>query len=202
MKIGAAAAGVVVLASCSRFFPQEPLPAVVPPADGTYDLTREAGGILTDSRLEARQHPFLAAIQFSFTPDPQLGWKRGNLIMVTTHKQDSEYRLITNETDNRSEGPGIIYARSRLVKAGVLSEQPVIRFAFSEEYLISLGFKLRGEDCLKTYQDMETYYINRDRYGYLWARYAGLRSFNPDASYFKPRNDAEARSYFDKSCLS
>ena len=50
------------------------------------------------------------------------------------------------------------------------------------------------------YTPRETYYITRDQNGRLHGRFEGLRTFDPQASNFKPR-DTEARDYWDTGCL-
>lgn len=196
--VGASAAFVSV--SCSRS--PQPLPSVRPitsgPAKGAYALTEEAGGSLTDGSIAFSRHPFAEAVRFSFDPN-RAG---GSLVMETTLRQDSEFRLITEETDKRKPtNPGVIFCMSTREKAGTVRKYPVIRFANLEEYLISLGFKTAGEDCLKTYQEMLTYYIARDNSGKLQGRFEGLRTFDPNDPNLKPR-DKEAVLYFDKGCLS
>lgn len=197
-----AAGEALLLAACAK--PDVPLPTIkhitAGPDKSPYPLA-EDGGTLIDGGLGFLQHPFVEAVRFSFDPDPpSFRTNKGNLIMETTFRQDNEHRLISLELDSRSEGPGLIYCMSRLVKAGSIRQTPVIRFAPLEEYFISLGFKLPGEDCLKTYQDMLTYYITRDRDGKLQGRFEGLGTYNPKAPNFKAR-DTEARYYFDLGCL-
>lgn len=175
----------------------KPLPTVAHISKGPYPLTEEFDGSLTDQRIDLLQHPFVREVRFSFD-SIRAG---GSLVLDATFRQDNEFRLVTEERDNISEGPGLIYARSTREKAGMARKYPVIRFIPSEEYLISLGFKLPGENCLKTYRDMLTYYITRDKSGNLHGRFEGLRTFDPKAPSFKPR-DAEAQGYWDEDCLT
>ncbi|MBI4039088.1 hypothetical protein HY384_03980 [Candidatus Daviesbacteria bacterium] len=200
-------AGVfLLLAACGRL-PERPslTPTVAirsignGPNQGPYDLT-EANGVLTDGRIDFLQHPFLEAVKFSFDPARQ----GGSLVLDTILRKDAEFRLISDERDQvLSTNPGIIFCAPTLEKAGPVRKFPVIRFGPREEYLISLGFKLPGEDCLTTYKEMHTYYITRDGSGNLQGRFEGLRTFNPNDPSFKPRDSEAAQpAYFQKGCLS
>lgn len=195
--------GFLLLAACSR--PPEPSPTIPPapitdgPAKGPYDLTEE-NGVLIDGRIDFLQHPFLEAVKFSFDP-ARAG---GSLVLDTVLRKDGEYRLISDERDQvLPTNPGIIFCVPTLEKAGLVRKFPVIRFGLREEYLISLGFKLPGEDCLTTYKDTHTYYITRDDNGRLRGRFEGLKTFNPNDPSFKPRDSEAAQpAYFQKGCLS
>lgn len=188
---------LLLLSSCAN----ESLPPVVPiyhgPDKSPFPLYEQSFGILTDG-LTSFRRPYLDAIMFSFDPN-RAG---GSLVMNVALKKDMELRMIIEETDKlKPKNPGLIYAQSTIEKTGDIIKYPVIRFAPYETYLISLGFKAAREDCQKTYKDMETYFITRDENGRLEGRLEGVRTFNPDAAYFKARDD-EAKLYFDKGCLS
>ncbi|MCL5409591.1 MAG: hypothetical protein M1607_01895 [Patescibacteria group bacterium] len=193
-------AGGVCFQSCSRTN-QTALPILRPTEvdalEVNYVLTRETNGTLTDKRLVIYPHPYLQALTFSL----DLQRLQGSLVMEAILREASELRIISNETD--SKDPGLIYCASSLEQPGEIRKYPVIRFAPNEQYLISLGFKREGEDCIKSYQDMMTYFVKRDSNGSLEASFSGLGTYHPDDPEFKPHDrEAAQPAYFRVSCLS
>ena len=110
---------------------------------------------------------FTAVVSFFFDP------KRagGSLVMDLMLRMGAEFRLITEETDSvLPTNPGFIYCMPSLESPGPLRQFPVIRFKPEEAYLISMGFKASGEDCIKSYERMWTYSVARDLNGILNGR--------------------------------
>lgn len=196
--------GVIIattlLEACSRL-PFVGAPSALPTVVPTYPhtLTEEADGRWIDEELGVRKHSYLESLGFTFSPyqDPS---GLGDLHMEAAFNQDNEFRIVTEELDNVSEGPGIIFNKSTLEKKGRARKTPIIRFTRLEDYLISLGFKSASDPCIKTYTEMPTYRVSRDNSGKLQARFEGHRTLDPNSPTLKPR-DNEAMLYFDKSCL-
>lgn len=191
-------AGAILAASCKK--PDTASPgAITSSASESYALV-EQDGVLVDVALASSNYPFLEAIKFSFDPD-RAG---GSLVLDATLKQGAEVRLVTYESDTLSpDNPGFIYCASSLEKTGSFRKFPAIRVIPREEYLTSIGIKLPGEPCIKTFQDMRTYYLTKDGNGKLQARFEGIKTFDPNDPSFKPRDDEAAQArYWNKDCLS
>lgn len=198
--IGGVAVTVTLLEACS-LLPLAGAPPALPTVVPNYPhpLTEEADGRWVDDELGVRKHPYLQSLSFSFSPYQEPSGL-GDLQMEAAFKLDNEFRILTEELDKVSEGPGIIFNKSTKEKKGRAKKVPVIRFARLEDYLISLGFKSASEPCVKTYTEMPTYRVTRDSTGKLQARFEGHRTFDPNNPGLKAR-DNEARLYFDKDCL-
>jgi hypothetical protein len=148
-----------------------------PPGQG-YPLEAE-GQAITDKPLPNIKHPYLESIKFTFDPN-RAG---GSLVMAPTFRGDSEFKLISEETDEIDpKNPGFIYCNSDIVRGGIPDISPyfpVIRFGPNEEYRIYLGFRAPKDPCLAFYEDMRTYYLTRDSRGQLSGRFEGLKTIDP-----------------------